>query len=489
MLPEARRARPCSRGCARAGYTTRVLDPDRARPGRRPRRRASTSAPTTTWSSRSRSTSCSRGCARDPPPLPARRTTWSASRDLEIDTAGRIVARARRRAIALSAREYALLEYLALRRGQVVTRAEIWEHVYDFAAEPSSNVVDVYIGYLRKKIDDGHAVQADPHPPRARVLARRRIDVRRSLRVRLDRGRAGRPDRGARDFSVVVRAVLGRALWRQLDAPTRGERVGGGRAWRRTERRAARSSRRCALPEFERAARPGTSRSGSTAGRCWRARRRSRARARPRSTGARPGPAFARRRAARRPRRPGRAMRQPLRIEDPAPDGGAGRREPLRHGGGGAGDRGRCDETLAALSPLALGARRCWRRWWRRRGAFAPCHARLAPGPRARRRDRRADDEASSAAPLPTADLPDELEPVVAQAQRAAWPGSASPSRASAASPPTSATSCARRSPALRTTLEVAASRDRDARRVPRRHRARRRRIVGQMQAPGARIC
>ena len=46
-----------------------------------------------------------------------------------------------------------------MRRGQVVTRAEIHEHVYDFAAEPGSNVVDVYVGYLRRKIDDGHAMK------------------------------------------------------------------------------------------------------------------------------------------------------------------------------------------------------------------------------------------------------------------------------------------------------------------------------------------
>ena len=55
--------------------------------------------------------------------------------------------------------EYALIEYLARRAGQVVTRAEIWEHLYDFASDPSSNVVDVYVGYLRRKIDRGHAVQ------------------------------------------------------------------------------------------------------------------------------------------------------------------------------------------------------------------------------------------------------------------------------------------------------------------------------------------
>jgi DNA-binding response OmpR family regulator len=78
--------------------------------------------------------------------------------DLELDASARAVRRAGR-AIALSAREYGLLEYLAMRRGQVVTRAEIHDHVYDFAAEPGSNVVDVYVGYLRKKIDEGHDVK------------------------------------------------------------------------------------------------------------------------------------------------------------------------------------------------------------------------------------------------------------------------------------------------------------------------------------------
>ncbi len=76
--------------------------------------------------------------------------------DLEVDTAARSVRRGGR-AVTLSAREFALLEYLAHRRGQIVTRGEIWEHVYDFAAERSSNVIDVYIGYLRRKVDDGQA--------------------------------------------------------------------------------------------------------------------------------------------------------------------------------------------------------------------------------------------------------------------------------------------------------------------------------------------
>lgn len=55
--------------------------------------------------------------------------------------------------IRLTPREYALLEYLAMRAGQTVSRTDIWEHVYEFKSAASSNVVDVYIGYLRKKIE------------------------------------------------------------------------------------------------------------------------------------------------------------------------------------------------------------------------------------------------------------------------------------------------------------------------------------------------
>jgi two-component system copper resistance phosphate regulon response regulator CusR len=75
--------------------------------------------------------------------------------DLEIDLASKTVHRAGN-SIILSAREYALLEYLALRVGQVVSRSEIWEHLYDQNDESVSNVVDVYIGYLRSKIDRDH---------------------------------------------------------------------------------------------------------------------------------------------------------------------------------------------------------------------------------------------------------------------------------------------------------------------------------------------
>jgi DNA-binding response OmpR family regulator len=72
--------------------------------------------------------------------------------DLEIDMSRRRASRNGEH-IELTAREYALLEYLAHREGQVVTRTEIWEHVYDFHSSAHSNVVDVYIGYLRKKIE------------------------------------------------------------------------------------------------------------------------------------------------------------------------------------------------------------------------------------------------------------------------------------------------------------------------------------------------
>jgi len=74
--------------------------------------------------------------------------------DLEIDTAGRVARRGGQQ-IHLTPREYALLEFLAFHRGKVVTRSMIWEHLYDEHDENTSNVVDVYIRYLRNKIDKG----------------------------------------------------------------------------------------------------------------------------------------------------------------------------------------------------------------------------------------------------------------------------------------------------------------------------------------------
>jgi len=72
--------------------------------------------------------------------------------DLEINTASHEVSRGGE-TIKLSAREYALLEYLAYNTGNVVTRTQIVEHIYHEDTEMDSNVVDVYINYLRKKID------------------------------------------------------------------------------------------------------------------------------------------------------------------------------------------------------------------------------------------------------------------------------------------------------------------------------------------------
>jgi DNA-binding response OmpR family regulator len=72
--------------------------------------------------------------------------------DLRLDTAARQVQRGDR-SLSLTAREYALLEYLAHRAGSVVSRADIAEHVWDEHYDPLSNVIDVYVQRLRRKVD------------------------------------------------------------------------------------------------------------------------------------------------------------------------------------------------------------------------------------------------------------------------------------------------------------------------------------------------
>jgi len=74
--------------------------------------------------------------------------------DLEVDTSARQVKRGGR-TLDLTIREYAIVEILARKSGNVVSRAAIQEGVYDFAAELSSNVIDVYIGRLRRKLESG----------------------------------------------------------------------------------------------------------------------------------------------------------------------------------------------------------------------------------------------------------------------------------------------------------------------------------------------
>ena len=76
-------------------------------------------------------------------------------RDLEMDTARREVRRSER-LIELSPREFTLLEYLMRHPRHVLTRTQLAEHVWNFDFFNDSNVVDVYIGYLRRKIDRGY---------------------------------------------------------------------------------------------------------------------------------------------------------------------------------------------------------------------------------------------------------------------------------------------------------------------------------------------
>ena len=78
--------------------------------------------------------------------------------DLRIDTRARRVERAGR-IIPLTTKEYGLLEYLLRRQGDVVGRADIAEHVWDDSFDPMSNLIEVYIQRLRRKIDDGQAVK------------------------------------------------------------------------------------------------------------------------------------------------------------------------------------------------------------------------------------------------------------------------------------------------------------------------------------------
>ena len=78
--------------------------------------------------------------------------------DLTIDTNSRIVTRAGKE-VKLSATEYNLLEYLALNSGRVVSRTELIEHIYDTEFDLDSNIIDVYVNYLRNKIDKGFSKQ------------------------------------------------------------------------------------------------------------------------------------------------------------------------------------------------------------------------------------------------------------------------------------------------------------------------------------------
>ncbi len=78
--------------------------------------------------------------------------------DLSLDMNAKTVTRSGKE-INLSAKEYNLLEYLALNNGRVIDRTELTEHLYDTEFDLDSNVIDVYVNYLRNKIDKGYEKQ------------------------------------------------------------------------------------------------------------------------------------------------------------------------------------------------------------------------------------------------------------------------------------------------------------------------------------------
>lgn len=78
--------------------------------------------------------------------------------DLKLDRVERRVERAGRR-VELTSKEFALLEYMMRNAGRRVTRAMIIEHVWNLSFDTCTNVVDVYVNYLRRKVDDGFALR------------------------------------------------------------------------------------------------------------------------------------------------------------------------------------------------------------------------------------------------------------------------------------------------------------------------------------------
>lgn len=74
--------------------------------------------------------------------------------DLAMDRSKREVRRGER-LLNLTQRQFALLEVLVLRSGEVVSRDELWSKLYDFAAEPNSNLLEVYVAQLRRKLEAG----------------------------------------------------------------------------------------------------------------------------------------------------------------------------------------------------------------------------------------------------------------------------------------------------------------------------------------------
>ncbi len=110
---------------------------------------------------------------------PSERPSVLRAGDLILDPASRRVARGDRE-IELTPKEFALLELFLRHRGEVLSRTRILEHVWDFAYDGDSNVVDVYVRYLREKVD--------------RPFGRRSIETVRGVGYRLREGTGAAAD-------------------------------------------------------------------------------------------------------------------------------------------------------------------------------------------------------------------------------------------------------------------------------------------------------
>ncbi len=143
--------------------------------------------------------------------------------DLDVDTVTREVRRAGRR-VVLKPREYQLLEYLASRAGELVTRTEIEEHLYGMDADPLSNVVDSAISSLRKKIRRAESRATHPHAARTRLRPEApagMTSIRRELRRRVLGGAALLLATGGGSVFLVTRALL----VNEFDATLRAQAV------------------------------------------------------------------------------------------------------------------------------------------------------------------------------------------------------------------------------------------------------------------------
>ena len=216
-----------------------ATDPDAHGPRRRRRTGSpgSTAAPTTTWPSRSAWTSCAPACA------PSVGAGWRIARHASRSRTSCSIRRPSGsgepgRAIHLTSREFALLELLARHPGQIFGRDRLIDALWDadFAAE--SNVVEVYIRSLRRKVDDGRRERPHRDRPRIGLSAASERDRLMFRRARL---RSDRPlHRAVRDHP---RRVQRRLLRRLRDRPGAGLRprsrtdLGAGRRRSPTRRR------------------------------------------------------------------------------------------------------------------------------------------------------------------------------------------------------------------------------------------------------------